>query len=334
MLRGAVELVRRRGPSAPARTPAEIDADIADEIASHLAMRERSFVDAGLDGESARRLARHRFGDIDRITTRCRRIAMEEQVMVQRLNAVLTVLLLVAVALLGIQFMRSQQATRDSLATIDARLVAMQGAGVIEPTPGSPTGKRTANMPPAANTGLSGFVYLAGDVERAGVYDLPPLGSLTIRRLLAAAGVHHGPENQYIVTIRSADQPGQVRESIAIGGPADASGAVDAQVMPGDLVDVRRVGGGEQVRKAERESKAEMQRVADLKRQIEQVDKARVVLAQSTSELMDTMTRDELQACLSRIAEARTWPISDPNVRSQLTARFNDGLRRQRARQD
>lgn len=331
MLRDAAQLVRRAGRSAPARPLAEIDADIADEIAAHLAMRERSFVEAGLDAASARRLAHHRFGDIDRITTRCRRIAMEEQVMVQRLNAVLTVLLLVAVAVLGVQLVRSQQATRETLAGIDARLVAMQGVSVVEGTPGSTTRDRAAKMPPAANAGMSAFVYLTGDVERSGMYDLPPQGSLTVRRLLAAAGARIGPETAYNVTIRSNDQPAQVRESIDIGGSDDTSGAVDAPVMPGDLVNVRRVGGIEQGRKTERESKAEMQQVAELKRQIEQLDKARVVLAQSTAELMDTMTRDELQACLARLAEARTWERVDGRTKMELKRRFDDGLRRSRA---
>lgn len=301
MLRGAIELVRRRGRNAPARTPAEIDADIADEIASHLAMRERSFVEAGLDVPGARRLARHRFGDIDRVTTRCRRIAMEEQVMMQRVNAVLTVVLLLAVAALGVQLVRSQQATRATLTAIDARLAAIQSvtAGSRQP---APSHGDAGAAPLAAVDAERELVYVAGDIGRPGTYELPP-GSLTTKRLLVAAGVDLTPGNEYKVTIRAADQPDEAapRESLVIGDAVDPAGANDPRLRPGDLVEVRRVD-----RQSERDRRA-----------------AEDLLARTTPELIAQMNWDQVQGVWFDVIAGFTNQKLDLATRQAMEQRFS-----------
>jgi len=120
-LGGRWGLLQWFGPPDP-REPREVDDDLDDEFEFHLQMLQREEEAAGASPVAARAAAERRFGDIERVRRACRRIALWERTMIQRFNAVLTIVLLAAVVALGAQVMLGQRRTADTLDTIAARL--------------------------------------------------------------------------------------------------------------------------------------------------------------------------------------------------------------------
>ncbi len=61
--------------------PVSVDREVDEELAAHLELQTRRFIEAGLDDESARRAARDRFGDMTRVRSECHdiRMGMERQ---------------------------------------------------------------------------------------------------------------------------------------------------------------------------------------------------------------------------------------------------------------
>src|SRR5688500_808334 len=57
--------------------PPQVERDVEDEIEFHLAMRESRLRAAGLQPDEARRLARERFGDVNRVADECLAIDVE-----------------------------------------------------------------------------------------------------------------------------------------------------------------------------------------------------------------------------------------------------------------
>lgn len=98
----------------------EIEEDIRAELEFHLEMRAQDNVRAGMPLDEARADALRRFGDFDRIRRTCRRIQLGDRIMLQRIQAVLTAVLLVAVVVLGVLVYRMQTAQE----TQNARLLA------------------------------------------------------------------------------------------------------------------------------------------------------------------------------------------------------------------
>ncbi len=90
-------------PRPDGRGPEQIAADLDDEFAFHLDEIERELLEAGLDPAEARAAARRRFGDVTRIRKQCLRVALGERIMLQRVNFVLMVTVLLAVAVLSVQ---------------------------------------------------------------------------------------------------------------------------------------------------------------------------------------------------------------------------------------
>jgi hypothetical protein len=100
----------------------EIDDEIREELEFHLEMRTLEGIRAGLPPEQARHEAHERFGDVARIHQTCRRILVGDRIMLQRFQAVLTVLLLVAVVFLGVRFYLWQQASDATMAKMSQSL--------------------------------------------------------------------------------------------------------------------------------------------------------------------------------------------------------------------
>jgi putative ABC transport system permease protein len=69
-------------------SPARVERDVDEEIAFHLAMREERLRAAGVPPDEARRVARKRFGDVDRVADECR-VIDAEQVRVRRRSEIL-----------------------------------------------------------------------------------------------------------------------------------------------------------------------------------------------------------------------------------------------------
>ena len=67
-------------------------------------------VKAGMSADEARQDAVNRFGDFERIHKACRRTLLGERIMLQRVQAVLTLVLLGAVIFMGMEVYRGQRA--------------------------------------------------------------------------------------------------------------------------------------------------------------------------------------------------------------------------------
>jgi len=112
-------------PRPDRRGPEQIAADLDDEFAFHLDEIERELLETGLDPAEARAAARRRFGDVTRIRKQCLRVALGERIMLQRVNLVLMVTVLLAVAVLSVQiFLLTGQLRREApVETVAAVLV-------------------------------------------------------------------------------------------------------------------------------------------------------------------------------------------------------------------
>lgn len=133
-----MELLERLGIYARApdsRPVAEIRADIDEELAFHLAESARALAADGLDEREAQAEARRRFGDVARIRRDCARTQLGERIMLQRIQLVLTSVLIAAVgALLWSNHAaradyQAERETTAALATELARLGEQLEAG-------------------------------------------------------------------------------------------------------------------------------------------------------------------------------------------------------------
>lgn len=178
-------------PPVDPRNPREIECDIEDEFSFHLAMLEREERAAGCDESTAKSQARKRFGDIDRVRKKCKKIALEERVMLQRINLVLSIVVLLFVGLVGWQVWTTQKYNTLALQAITSDLAKMKFDAEAEArTSASDVDKSDS----------TGVVYLTGMGE-TGQYELPADGEFTLSRLLAAAKINMGVVTLH-VTIR------------------------------------------------------------------------------------------------------------------------------------
>jgi hypothetical protein len=158
-------------PAIDRRSPHQIDSDLEDEISFHLHMRTCDLQHEGFPRDEAGRVASERFGNIDRIRRQCKRIALRERIMLQRVSFVMMVIVMLMVIGVGVQMWMTQRATAEALRTITSEITHMRTQGQAAPS-----------------VAQGGMVYLDGDVARPGAYAIPLVGPLTVRRLLATAG--------------------------------------------------------------------------------------------------------------------------------------------------
>ncbi|MGL4511581.1 MAG: permease prefix domain 1-containing protein [Lacipirellulaceae bacterium] len=85
------------------RPPEEIEDEVREELALHLELLTERLRREGLDPATAERVAAERFGDVESIARDCRKIQQGDLLMLKRVQAVLTGLLLVAVVAVGWQ---------------------------------------------------------------------------------------------------------------------------------------------------------------------------------------------------------------------------------------
>ncbi len=113
----------------------EIEQEILDELDFHLVMRTLDNVATGMAADDARQDAQRRFGDIAQVRKTCRQIQLGERIMLQRIQAVLTVALLGAVVFLGVQSYRSQRANQEAAGRMMEVLDSVVGPSVVQTTP-------------------------------------------------------------------------------------------------------------------------------------------------------------------------------------------------------
>ncbi|HZW07023.1 MAG TPA: permease prefix domain 1-containing protein [Phycisphaerales bacterium] len=203
----------------------QIDRDIDDELTAHLLELEHDLILKGLSPAAARETALSRFGNPDNHRRRCRDVALQERRMKTYAQMIVTVAcgLLLGAVTTSVWF--SQQSANAALLNMSTRMDEMSRAlssRVPAPVVADPTA-----------LGL-GSVYITGaPVSRPGQYSLPANG-LSLRRLLAAAGVN----TPYVASIdvRRAGAGGAV-ERLSGRDLGDGAGP-DIELRADDLVTV------------------------------------------------------------------------------------------------
>jgi hypothetical protein len=131
-------------PAIDTRSIGDVEQEIVDELAFHLEMRTLDNVRSGMQPEEAREAAAARFGDFERIHRACRRTLLGERLMLQKLQTMLSVVLLLAVAWLAYRVHAGQRATESAISDFAAAvkqlaekpaLVQPQSEPAIPPTP-------------------------------------------------------------------------------------------------------------------------------------------------------------------------------------------------------
>lgn len=180
-------LVNQMLPRLDPRSPDEVAKDVDDEFAFHLAAVEAELIEAGAAPDKAKREAAERFGDTDKYKRQCARIAMEERIMLQRINAVLMVIVLLAVIGVSVQMYLTQRYNSLALADITAQLATMKviqdqdvGAANQRPAPSDEDALINASRP-----GM--MISVRGNVVNPGVYTIHE-PELTINELISMSG--------------------------------------------------------------------------------------------------------------------------------------------------
>ncbi len=115
-------------PRTTSQSPAEIDAEIREELEFHLEMRTQDNVRAGMPAEEARRDAQQRFGDFEVSRRACRQITLGSQLLLHRIQTGLLVVLFGAVVYLGLRLVDLQATNRDQNQTLAAMIQQLQNA--------------------------------------------------------------------------------------------------------------------------------------------------------------------------------------------------------------
>jgi hypothetical protein len=108
------------------RDNSQIDGDLDEEFAFHLEMKTRDLMLEGHNAETARGLALACFGNVELIKQRCKRIALEERIMLQRVNFVLMIVVALMVIGVGAQVMITQRHNTVALMDITSQISKMR----------------------------------------------------------------------------------------------------------------------------------------------------------------------------------------------------------------
>jgi hypothetical protein len=108
--------------AAPPSPSTNLDSDITDELTDHLALASRDLQLAGHTGDEVQKLAHQKFGDIAALRRRLWWIQKGDEVMLRTAFAIVLVVLVLAVAALGIggwQISQTMSELGDALATMN-----------------------------------------------------------------------------------------------------------------------------------------------------------------------------------------------------------------------
>lgn len=155
-------------PKFDPRDDQQIDAQIDDELTFHIEQVTRELVEAGQSDDDAKANALARFGDVQQIKAQCKRIALGEQIMLQRINLVLMIVVLLAVAFVSVQMYVTQKYNTLALQEIVGDLTDMKTT--------------------AARANRAGSVTIVGAVARPSRFPIPKTGDYTLADVLVDAG--------------------------------------------------------------------------------------------------------------------------------------------------
>lgn len=154
---------------------------IDEEFAFHIAQLEAELRAQGHAEELIAQEVRRRFGDPAKLRKQCQSIAMKEHMMLQKINLAMLVVLVIAVAALAMMLVNSN---RRSGERIDELMSQLQT--VSERT--TAASRRWALAASKETKDTPGVIYVEGQVDRPGVYNMPTHRILTVSRLIAASG--------------------------------------------------------------------------------------------------------------------------------------------------
>ncbi|HEX5470326.1 MAG TPA: permease prefix domain 1-containing protein [Lacipirellulaceae bacterium] len=109
-------------PTIESRSIAQIEREIIDELEFHIAMRTEENMSHGMSPDAARAAAIAKFGDFAAVQRRCRLALLGARIMWQRIQMILSVVLLGAVVLLAFQFYNGQRANQAAIDDITSAL--------------------------------------------------------------------------------------------------------------------------------------------------------------------------------------------------------------------
>lgn len=195
-------------PPPDRRSETEIEAELDDEFAFHIEQIERELKEAGIAHAEARLAALARFGNVDRIKKRCKRIVMEERVMLQQINAVLMVIVLITVAFLSVQVYTTQRYNTLALQDITTQLTKMRLDAALEArdrgwvAPGSADEANQSGSDQSNTT----RILVAGDIESPGWQQITLDRVTYVHEMLERVGA---PPEQWVRHVRAdaATQP-------------------------------------------------------------------------------------------------------------------------------
>jgi hypothetical protein len=208
------------------RPRAEIEADIREELAAHVALRARDNEAAGMPPEEALRDAELRFGDAERVVAACRDVQMKERIVLQRINVVLIVVLIVGAAANLWVGARAQERMSSEVASMRNDVVALAGVVRAERD-------RDAAPPPATTEVPHQAVYVLGKVATPG--EISWREDLSLTKLIAIAGDFGEFANRSRVTVTRTSDEG--RRHMLIDFDAIIAGKhPDVALEPDDVV--------------------------------------------------------------------------------------------------
>ncbi len=109
------------------RTAADVEAEVREELESHIERTAEELVRAGVQRDEARRQAAEKFGDVERYAAECRRIALGDRLIVRRALVIACLALVAATGYLGHRAWQSERQARElrrQLATVQAEQAA------------------------------------------------------------------------------------------------------------------------------------------------------------------------------------------------------------------
>lgn len=228
MIASAVKRVLGGGDG---RSPAEVDGDIREEFAFHLAMLERDLREEGLAPGAARAESERRFGDIPALHRRCRAEALKERIMLQKVT--IGLLVLISVGLLWGLILTTQRARA---AREMAEAMRAQSQAAREHAVEAERKARESETAARAAAEKPGQVYLEGIVGRPGTFSFAP--GLTLRRLMASAGGTSAQIRRITVTNSDGKGGQTVRFTLSGEDYLKAADGPDVELKANDLIRV------------------------------------------------------------------------------------------------
>lgn len=102
------------------------DHEIAEELQFHLAELEARLVGEGLDPAAARAEARRRFGDLGKITRACQHQRNHRAIMLQRINLLLSLVLIVGLAFASLRHVSEARRQRTEIKALGGDLESLK----------------------------------------------------------------------------------------------------------------------------------------------------------------------------------------------------------------